>query len=693
MSDDRLTQLAEMAGIMIDWQDANGDDQHVPPQAMRDVLDALGYPAATDEQIEESIARLERLNAPASIADLPPLLTADINVPLLLPCRLEQRTPFTLIREDGRRVEGHIDTNGKLPAIDTPGYHQLTVAETTLTLAVAPERCFSIAEALTSDKRERDTARVWGLAAQIYALHRPGDGGIGDTAALETFVRAAARHGAHALTISPVHAMFTSDVERFSPYSPSSRLWRNGLHAAPEQILGESAVDKAITRLGLGDERKRLETLDLIDWPQAARNKLTLLRALYEDFYGSNGSQSDSEAMADFAEFRHHGGEALEDHCRFETLCAVQGTTDWRQWPQALQDPRSEEVNRFALEHAYDVGFHAFLQWLIARGLELAQRGAREAGMAVGLVNDLAVGADAAGSQAWSRKSEMLSELSVGAPPDAFNARGQLWGVAGFSPQGLKRHGFRAFIEMLRAGFQGAGGMRIDHAMGLSRLWLVPNGAKATEGAYVRYPLDDLLRLVALESHRHRAIVIGEDLGTVEPGFRDKLDARGVLGMRVMWFEREEDEFTPAEEYAAEAMAMTSTHDLPTVAGWWTGRDIAWRARLDMIDENESEAALYQARQDEREQLAELLHVAATENVDDVLIAAARHIGRTPSMLAILPVEDALGLVEQANLPGTINEHPNWRRRWPGTAETLLDQPDVSARLNVLNRARLDDTP
>ncbi|MDR9438497.1 MAG: 4-alpha-glucanotransferase, partial [Halomonas sp.] len=414
-------------------------------------------------------------------------------------------------------------------------------------------------------------------------------------------------------------------------------------------------------------------------------------------------ARQDGEARAQrkaLAAFRQAGGSQLKCHCRFEALQASFGPSDWRDWPRALRDPASPEVEHFATAHAHEVGFHAFLQWLAADGFSRAQAAAREAGMAVGLIADLAVGADAAGSQAWSRQGEMLHGVSIGAPPDLINVHGQDWGLAAFSPHGLICSGFRSFIDMLRSAFAHAGGLRIDHVLGLLRLWLIPHGEPPTQGGYLRYPLEDMLRLLALESWRHRAIVIGEDLGTVAPGFSDRLVSHGILGMQVLWFEQDDDEaFLPANAWSHEAMATTSTHDLPTVAGWWAGRDIDWRSRLGLLGVMQSAAAEREARRRARAGLASVLGLlgshpttAALEAADisasQVLDACARHLGRTPAPLVLLPVEDALGLEEQANLPGTFDEHPNWRRRWMADADLLLTSDKVGQRLEELQSAR-----
>ena len=391
----------------------------------------------------------------------------------------------------------------------------------------------------------------------------------------QDLLRSAARHGADALAISPLHALAEANGHAYSPYSPSSRLFFNVLHAAPATILGAAAVEQAIRRAGLAAEMARLESLELIDWTAAADLRMRLLRQLHRDF-----TERASPLRHDLAEFRREAGEALLHHCRFETLQAHLGAgPDWRRWPEPLRRPGEPAVAAFCADHAEEVDFRAFGQWLTQRCLQHAQRQAREAGMAIGLVADLAVGADGGGSQAWSRQEELLAEVNVGAPPDILNQSGQDWGVSAFNPEGLRRHGYRAFREMLRANLAWPGGLRIDHVMGLQRLWLIPRGQPPHAGAYLRYPQRELLRLLALEASRASALVIGEDLGTVPEGLREELARRQVLGTRVLLFERRGERFVPPAQWPADAMATTSTHDLPSLSGWWRGQDIHWRGR------------------------------------------------------------------------------------------------------------------
>ena len=672
-ADGALRDLAEAAGIATEWRDVHGQTRTVTPEVQRAVLDALGLPRDTGA-------------ARAMLADqaarVPPLLTLTCGADGTAVPGARPGHTFRLDLEDGSHREGRLEQgwNGeaRLPALDVPGYHRLTLDAGHVTVAAAPPRCFSLREA---GAEGHQGAGPWGLAVQIPSLRRRGDLGIGDFGGVAEFARALARRGAAALAISPAHALFSADPSKFGPYAPSSRLFLNVLLADPEAALGP-----------LPDLRGEAEDAALIDWPAAAGRKLDRLRGLFDL----------AADHPDFVAFRSDAGPALEDHARFEALHAHLFGRDpalwhWRDWPEELRSPDSPGVMRFSRDNPREVAFHAFCQWLADASRGAAQRAAREADMPIGLVADLAVGTDGGGSHAWSRQREILRDLAVGAPPDIFSPLGQDWGLTAFSPLEMRAGGFTAFIELLRAAFRHAGGVRVDHAMGLERLWVVPQGASPAEGAYLHYPVDDLLRLLALESHRHRAIVIGEDLGTLPHGFHGRMERAGILGMRVMWFEQEQDgSFRPPQAWSHEAVAMTTTHDLPTVAGWWRGRDIDWRERLSLFPSPETAPAEREQRKRDRAGLwrAMLESGAATgdqpaeEDPAPVVEAAPAHLGRAACALVMLPVEDMLGLEEQPNLPGTTEGHPNWCRRLPGDAATLPDEPGVAQRLQALALAR-----
>ncbi|TCV97321.1 4-alpha-glucanotransferase [Luteibacter rhizovicinus] len=684
--DDRLARLAELAGVDVRWRDAHDQAQVVRPDTLRAVLRALDLPADSSGDIDASLDRVEREREGKQ---MPALITAEAGKPLNVPAAGRGRRYRVTTDIGTTLIEGELPTGAtSIDALLVPGYYRLQLGDEDVALAVAPSRAFGVEDVRGAD-------RPWGVAVQMAALRRPGDGGIGDFSALEQCARAAAEKGADALAISPLHAMFAAAPERYSPYSPSSRLFLNALYVDASTVNGEQMMRAVIDTHNLRQELAELEWLELIDWPRAARARMTILRSLFE------GVSVDFAHAERFMAFRREKGESLERHARFEALhshfSAHGRPGGWQGWPSEFHDPTSPDVAAFAREHSREVAFHAYLQWLAAQGLDSVQQAARDAGMAIGLVADLAVGADSGGSHAWSHQREVLKGLSVGAPPDALNRLGQDWGLTTFSPRGLLATGFAGFIGMLRAALAHAGGVRIDHVLGLKRLWMVPHGAGATEGAYVRYPLTDMLRLIALESHLHRAIVIGEDLGTVPSDFRQTIGDAGVLGIRVLWFERAADGgFIAPSEWSPKAMATTSTHDVPTVAGWWSGKDVAWR-KLTGLDNPAIDEMAERAR--DRDLLWRALCASgaawdenappAPDDISPVVVAAAKHVAGTPSPLTIFPIEDVLGLHEQPNLPGPTDAvHPNWRRRMPDSSSRLFDGPIAHATCVAIAAAR-----
>ncbi|PTQ59039.1 4-alpha-glucanotransferase [Sphingomonas aurantiaca] len=655
MSD--LHTLATAAGLQRDWQDAAGRRQTVSDDALRTILHRLGHASGSDTQIADSLAAIERRTAHA-----PRFLSVDCGAPIALPATALSSAELTL--EDGTKISLSVE-NGALKPIEQVGYHRLAIDGTEIDLLVAPRRCFTISDAVPGRK-------CWAPAVQIPSLCGDTPQAFGDFGTLVDAARAFGARGADALAISPTHALFPADASRYSPYAPSSRQFLNGLYGTPS-VDADALADVSA---------------DLIDWQNAIPAKLAQLRKTYAEEVADIGESLDA--------FRRDGGEDLERHAEFDALhahfFAQMGARGWQQWPADYHDPASAAVRRFVEDHAEDVAFYAFLQWRARRDLDAAQTAAKDAGMAIGLIADLAVGMDPGGSHGWSRRGDLLTGLSIGAPPDPLGPDGQSWGITGFDPQALRDTGFAAFIATIRAALAHAGGIRIDHAFGLRRLWVVPEGASAADGAYLDMPFDDLMRIVAMESHRAKAIVIGEDLGTVPDGFREAMDARAMLGMRVLWFERDADGFVPPVKWSPDAVAMTGTHDLATVAGWWSGRDIGWTWALGRTSEAVDEAADRAARATDRAALWAAFDTGrdqpAEDDTDPVVDAAIAHVASTPCALAIVPVEDLAGLVEQPNLPGTIDEHPNWRRRLPDTTEALLDRADVTARIDALNATR-----
>lgn len=612
-----LHALAEAAGLLVDWVDVASQPRQVGPDTLRALLAGLGLRADDERHCRESLRWLAVTPAAA------PLLTVRCNEWLTVPGNAG--APCRWHGEDGQLHDGFLDADGRVQAPPQPGYWHLAWEGENQAVAVAPPRCWQVADACGTPH-----PRAWGLALQVYSACSDADAGIGDVAGCATWLRHITHAGADALALSPVHAP-RGRAGTYSPYSPSDRRFLDPLHAAPTHVLGAAALAALDALPALRERCQALQAQPLIDWPASAAAKWQWLRALHDRFDGA-----DAAAHADYLRFREDGGESLAGYAQF-----------------AARDHGDD-----------DPSLHLFAQWLAQRSWAGLQREARERGMGIGLIADLAVGFDPAGAEAAAWPQATLPGLVLGAPPDAFNPAGQVWGIASWSPRGLRESGFAPFISLLRAVLRDRGGLRIDHILGLLRLWLVPAGAGPGEGGYLRYPLQDLLNLLALESWRHRAIIIGEDLGVVPPGFRDELAARGILGTDVLLFARDEDgHFLPPARWRELAVATTTTHDLPTLCGWRAARELDWREQLGMG----SAAQLRHERVARRQAIVQLRSACEAEGLSegDGWLDPLRYTARSAAGLALLPAEDALALGEQPNLPGTVATHPNWRRRLP----------------------------
>ncbi|CAM4108194.1 4-alpha-glucanotransferase [Bordetella tumulicola] len=688
---DPLTELAEAAGVATRWTDASGKPRGVSADTLRAVLRAMHLPADTPAQTYDSLSALsEPVTTPPALAVV--TTGSRLRIPGV------RRRRYRIQYENGTCAEGQTnrdDDHLSVPVPDSPGYHHLELDGYSCRLAVAPSRCPTPKQLL-----RQDPPRAWGITAQIYSLRHadplrhPAAGGYGDFGALGELAGDAARLGADALAISPVHAMFSAEPGACSPYSPSSRLFLNVLYADPGAVFRADEVRTAMAAIDGDGRAAALERAALIDWQAAGTLRLALLRKLYDSF--DRAALAPREA---YARFRQAGGDALQNHAVFEVLHA-RHTTDWRKWPDALRDPRSSRTRGFGAAHEREVGFHIFAQWLARTSLERAQANARDAGMRLGLIADLAVGTDPRGSHAWSQQADIIEGLSIGAPPDLHNPTGQQWGLAAFSPYALRERGYGPFIEMLRAVLASTGGIRIDHILGLARLWVVPPGATPAAGAYLRYPLDDMLRLIALEAWRHQSLVVGENLGTVPAGFNDQLAQHGILGTSVLWFQTEplsavssshgHPAFLPPQSWPSDAIAMPDTHDLPTVRGWWEGRDLYWRERLYREPDGTHAERLCQAR---RTALWSSLRAAGLVRGNDPpsdppITAVLSFVAATAAPLMLAPLEDLAAIAEQPNLPGTIAQHPNWRQRLPTMQYGLLHDPALRARIQAIKANR-----
>lgn len=644
-----LHRLAEAAGLQRHWRDVEGHEREIADEALAAILEALGYQTASSTGIRAGLERIAE-----DSRGLPAMVVTEAGQPTPLPTRAERAE---LTNEHGVTIGAEIE-GGALAPVMEPGYYDLALPEGRCRLAVAPARC---------PLPRRTGARLWGTSLQIPALRGPVERAFGGLGELAEAVETLAARGCHAVAINPVHALLPGVGEDFSPYSPSSRAFLNAALADPA-LLGLPPLPESA-----GGQ--------LIDWPTALPQRLEALRA---SFAGLSGEQRARIAQASARE-----GPDLHRHAVHDALFCHHRAGDWREWPAAFRDPASPAVRQFERAHGEEIAFHLYLQWLAREGLACVQDRARKSGMAIGLIADLAVGVRPGGSDCWAMPDAMLRGLTIGAPPDPLGPLGQNWSITGFSPQGLRASGHAPWIAMLRAGLRSAGGLRIDHAFGLSRLWVIPEGGDSAQGAYLTYPFADLVRLTTLEAHRASALIVAEDLGTAPPGIGHAFAERAMLGMRVLWFERAADHgFIGAQDYPEQSVALTGTHDTPTVTGWWRGRDLDWAERLGRLPPDIDRAKAEDIRAWDRGLLWSTIGQGerpAPDDPDPVVEAALAHVARSPALLALAPIEDLLGEAEQQNLPGTTSEHPNWRRRLAAPLDDLLNDAKVTRRLTTLS--------
>jgi 4-alpha-glucanotransferase len=706
-----LEQLAELAGLEPEYWDIWGRHHRISADSKRRILEALGYPAGDDAAIAASRQQLldgdwlKRL-PPVAVVGSDRRPTVDVTLPQ---AETETRTTVTVIEEEGAyhtftvrfadlAASDSRDVGGArrlrfrlaLPFDLPPGYHKLKLDGTQaeeMRLIVAPPACY-LPPALARGER------LWGVSAQMYTLKHDDDWGIGDFTALQQLVDAAAAMGAGVIGLNPLHALFVHQPERASPYSPSSRLFLNPLAidvtAVPEYARSQPA--KALASQA-AERLSALRAAVYVDYAQVAKLKLAALEAVFKQFRQDNrrGGKSVVRGRA-FLRFCEEHGARLHRFAVFSALSEHFPDLDWHDWPDDYQRPDTSAVQAFAEANAERVTFYQFLQWIADEQLAAVQARAKDLGLSVGLYRDLAVGCALESADAWSDQYLIILDAKIGCPPDPFNLLGQDWSVPPIHPHRLKDQAYEPFIAIIRANMRHAGALRIDHVMGLLHLFWIPADGKPADGAYLRYGFDDLLAILALESHRNRCMVIGEDLGTVPEGFRERMAAANVLSYRVLYFEKDGDRFKRPHEYPPLALACITTHDLATIKGFWQGADIDLKHRLKLFPSAEAEQGERAARGRDRWQMIEALRA---ENLfpEDLTVEAAangpmtpslaaalhRYLGRSPAGILLVQIDDLTAEAEQINVPGTVDERPNWRRRLSLTIAELSQAPLVRA--------------
>ena len=670
--DPRLTQLAHAHGVATEFWDWQGRHTVVPVETVRAVLGALGIAADTTAQVEAALADVDE--APWRRL-LPPVVVARQGKPQRFPVHIAADQGFTLhLRtEDGYRRElerapgepqrRRVGTTDAIQVLievpaDLPlGWHEVVLVvgevERVMPLVITPDR-LDLPEGLSGPEQ------AWGLMTQLYAMRSGASWGIGDLADLGDAGAWAAGLGADFVLVNPLHAAEPTGTMEPSPYLPTSRRFVNPLYIRVEDVpeVGYlSAAERQLVEWHCDDARAYLQ-LDVLERDAVWAAKESALRLIYRQRPSLRRTRS-------FHAFIEREGQGLVD---FATWCALarEHGTWWRNWPQELQDPRSGAVATFRDAHMDEVEFHCWLQWIMSEQLAQVQRDLVDMGMSLGVISDLAVGVHPDGADAWGLGDALARGVTVGAPADQYNQLGQDWSQPPWRPDKLAELGYGPYRDMVRAALESAGGLRVDHVLGLFRLWWIPEGAKPFHGTYVRYDHEAMIGILLLEAHRAGAVVIGEDLGTVEPWVRDYLAERGVFGTSILWFERDWDGdggLLEPEQWRELCLATVTTHDLPPTAGYLEGVHIALRHRLGLLERSlEDELAADLASREEV--LADLRKrglLRAGAGISEQVEALHTFLTQTPAKLIGVSVSDLAGDKRVINQPGTHEEYPNWR--------------------------------
>jgi 4-alpha-glucanotransferase len=635
-------------------------------------IDGQGHRHVTEAAALEIILNALPVRAPHRFLDRPVVLRPG------QPSRTEFRDAVTLPLQwkivAGLEVVAQGEVRDRVIAwpVDLPvGSYRLHLTDASLLseevpFIVAPPKAFG-----------GDFALSWLLAVQLYGVRSSRNWGMGDFTDLEGLIELAAGLGAGGVGLNPLHALFDDRPADCSPYSPNSRLFLNPLYIDVEKLPGFSQDSLADSN----DAIARLRGSDIVDYVAVAELKSQALRLAFSAFKGDRKTKR----RAAFAKFRTERGALLSRFACFEVL-RHKFKVSWWDWPEEWQHPDDAQCAKLrGGPDATEIEFIEFVQWAADQQLQSCRDLAMRLGMKVGLYLDVAVGVQSDGFDAWNEQVAISRHLAVGAPPDPLNTAGQNWGLAGFNAAGLEVQSFEPFRDMLRASMRHAGAIRLDHVLGLKRLYLVPHGFAARNGVYVQMPFEALLAVTAQESVAHRCVVIGEDLGTVPEGFREQMADWGIWSYLVMMFERDDrGSFRGIDHYAPNALVTFNTHDLSTYAGWRCFSDLALKRSLG-IDPGESDDARWHALA----MLTDVLRHYAIDNDD--LYAVVRFLAQTRSRLLAVSLEDLLGVIDQPNIPGTVDEHPNWRRRLPVAIDEMAATIDVAA-LKAATSERTQET-
>ncbi|MEH0759774.1 4-alpha-glucanotransferase [Vibrio sp. 16] len=715
-----LKQVAEMARIADSYVSAWGDEAKVEDETIRHLLASLGYDVTNDETLLQSAEKKHKKDV------LEPVLVIRDGEPVEVALNLgasarESEFSWQLATEQGAVLEGYLQSQivrderkeggplvFALPS-DLPwGYHKLTVTRKRrkspyeMTLIVTPKACFKQADIENGKK-------MWGPSVQLYTLRTQHNWGMGDFGDLKQLVADIASRGGDFVGLNPIHSLFPANPEGASPYSPSSRRWLNILYIDVSSVPEFSLSIEAQQMVGSAEFQQRLQKArdsHWVNYTEVSELKMSVLPLLFNEFKKRHLDKNSERAQA-FLAFVEQGGDSLVHQAAFDALHATLHAEDnnvwgWPVFPEELRQFDNAAVQKFITQNQDKVHLYMYLQWVADSQIKEAQALAEEKGMSVGLYRDLAVGVADSGAETWADNGNLILDASIGAPPDILGPLGQNWGLPPLNPQVLKATSYDAYIRLLRANMKHCGALRIDHVLGLLRLWWIPKGENATKGAYIYYPVEDMLAILALESHRHQCSVIGEDLGTVPDEIVEILRDAGVHSYKVFFFETSEDDggFISPAHYAEQSMSALCTHDMPTLRGFWHCDDLKMGQELGLYPDEEQLKGLFEGRLECKQGILDSVawHGYLPEGVgrdaqyvpmDSYLAEALQlHVAAGASTLLSVQLEDWLEMDQPVNIPGTVDEYPNWRRKLSMNLDEVFAQEGVNRIAHKLTEVR-----
>ena len=721
---DLVEHLAGLVGFYKSYKGTFGDEVESTPKARELLLSSMGYGVECDE-LANTIKKINEKNW-LNPVPLVHVVTEGIErcfMPISLPINEQLSVSWRIITENGHKLSDDVNIEASellnettindvhygqykffLPDL-VQGYHELFVIvngqEFKCPLIFAPKNCFSATQASTN--------KVWGFTAQLYSLRSESNWGIGDFSDLNQLVQQSLLAGASVVGINPLHPLYQNNPAHRSPYSPSSRCFLNPLYIDVTNIINYKGCQEAKDLVSSEQFQNRMissKNSELIDYIGVSELKYEVIEVLFNDFCNKSTTLYTEEAH-NFLLFKQEHGEELLEFATFDALfehfrAIDENNYGWTDWPESYQNPKSNEVMAFQKEYEKRIDYFCFVQWVAHTQLNQVKENAQQNGMKIGLYLDLAVGCDGAGAEVWSDQASYLAGASIGAPPDGMNPLGQNWGLTPMNPVTLRAKGYKPLIKALRSNMRYSGALRIDHILGLLRQYWIAPGMNADEGIYISFPIDEILSVIALESQRNQCIVIGEDLGNVPDGFTDLINNAGLLSFKVMFFERwwESGLFKRPNEFNKKSVVTVATHDTATLAGWWTGKDLEWREKLDIYPTKEAGEDDRNSRNGDRKMLIDALNdlnVIDMENLPqqsppimntELTLAVQKYLAKAPSHIQLIPMEDALECVEQVNIPGTIDEHPNWLQKLPVTLDEFWATDSVIQLVETMTIAR-----